>query len=186
MYNEDSFNKHESAWQQFHKSCLGRIVILAAIILLLMLIAIVTRPSEEKIRKETRDNIIELIHDNDSSRQDQVENTFANLAYIFTSHDTLSEDTMWHTFNRFNTLEYRSHTLYSEMRLHNTIHVMGVNCALGFLGMVIPTIEYDDLLLWADIMKKEYQPQQVTISDPVDDYYFGEDPDLDLQYEDKW
>lgn len=186
MQNQDTFNKRESAWQQFHQSCLGRIVILSAIILLLMFVAIVTRPSEEKMKRETRDNIMELIHDNDSTRQDQVENTFANMAYIFTSHDTLDKDTMWATFEKYNSLEYRSHTLFSEMRLHNTIHVMGVNCAVGVLGMVIPTIDYDDLLMWADIMKKEYRQQQVITNEPVEDYYFGEDPDLDLEFEDKW
>ena len=181
--NQDSFNKHESTWQSFHKSCLGRIVIAAIVLLVLLIAASLSRPTEEKMTYETKDNILQLIADNDSSKQDQIDNTFANVGYMFTMRDTLKKDTMWNTFDLYNTLEYKRHAFYSEMILHNTLHVMGKNCAVGFFGLVIPTIEYEDLLLNAGIMRKDYNQKIINEVPVPDEFYFGNDPDLDIEYE---
>ena len=183
--NQDSFKKHDSVWTTFHKSCLGRIVIFIVALLLLMLLSVALRPSEEATMLETRDNIHQLILDNDSTKQDNVDNTLASIAYIFSSADTVPTDTAMHTFDRLNHLEYVNHGLYTEVVLRNTIHVMGKCCSIGLWGMVIPVLTYEDLLLHMDVMRKEYNQKLIEAPKGGEDY-FGSDPNLDQVFEDQY
>ncbi len=186
MYNnQDSFKKHDSVWTTFHKSCLGRIIICVVVILFLMLLSVMLRPSEEKTVLETRDNIHQLILDNDTTKQDDVDNTLASIGYMFSSADSVPTDTVMRTFYHLNKLEYRQHAFYTEVILSNTIHVMGKRCSMGLWGLVIPLVEYEDLLLNADVMRGEYN-QKLIEAPKGGEEYFGSDPNLDQIYEDQF
>ena len=71
--------------EQFYHSCLGKLALAAAAVGVLALIAMLTIPSDEKISKETMDNVRECILQNDTIQSDQIDNTLSNVMRMFTS-----------------------------------------------------------------------------------------------------
>ena len=186
MYNErDSYRTHQSVFSQFKNSCLGRIVILAVILAILALIAVITRPSEEKMREEMTDNIRECIEARDSINTDWIDDAINNVGYIFTNADsTAYGEEVMRSFFAHNQIEYHSHTLFSTTRLYNSFQVQGVLCGIGVFGIVIPTVNFNDFLIRQGTMRKDYN-QPVIRTDMGEDTYLGENPDLGgvFQYE---
>ena len=66
MYRDDNFKQKESVGQAFYHSCLGKLVILAIVIVILLILAIITKPSKVTMIAETTDGILECIENNDS------------------------------------------------------------------------------------------------------------------------
>ena len=63
-------------------------LILAGIILILLIVALFTVPSEEVTRTEMEDNIRECLQDNFEKRLDTADETFNNICRPFTEADT--------------------------------------------------------------------------------------------------
>jgi hypothetical protein len=81
------------------------------------------------------------------------------------------------SFQEHNTLVYHNHLLFSTMHLHNTFQVQGMRCGIGILGIVIPTVNFNDFILKTGTMRKEYN-QPIIRNTIADDDYMGETPDL--------
>ena len=179
MYNErDSYRTHQSIFSQFTHSCLGRIIILAVIMAILSLIAMITRPSEEKMREEMTDNIRECIEARDSLHTDWIDDAINNIGYVFTVADTTAYgDEMMESFFDHNQIEYYNHTLFSTTRLYNSFQVQGVLCGIGVFGLVIPTVNFNDFILRTGPLRKDYN-QPVIHNYVGEDTYMGENPDL--------
>lgn len=180
-----SYRKKESLSNAFWHSCLGRTITYVSIIIVLVILAALSRPSEQLMYEEMTDNIRECIKDNDSITVDWIDGVVNNVAYIFTEADTTVVADAMDTFYEYNTLEYNDHTFFATMRLYNNFNVQGTCCGIGVFGLVIPTLNYNDILLRLDPMRKDYGDQIIhaTIIES-EDPDLGENPDLGaFQYE---
>jgi len=174
-----SYRKRDSLFKEFRQSCLGRLIISVAILAILSLVAWLTKPSEETMRKEMGDNILEWIQQNDSLNTDWIDDAVSNAGFTFTKADTVltpEHKEMMAQFDKHNRLEYRDHTLFATMVIYNSFHIEGKRCGVGLFGLVIPTVNFNDFLLREGPMRKEYN--QPIIKNVGDDEYFGENPDL--------
>jgi hypothetical protein len=179
MHQNDrgSYRNKESLFNEFRHSCLGRIIMTAAILGVIGIIAIITCPSEQTMREEMHDNIRQCIEANDSLTTDWIDDAVNNIGYIFTSADSMANSDAMTNFNKHNTLTYHNHTFFSTMRLYNTFKVQGMRCGIGIFGIVIPTVNFNDFLLRSGPMRKDYN-QPIIRNTYGDDDYMGETPDL--------
>lgn len=178
MFQTDrgSYRNKETLLRQFTHSCLGQLIIIAAVLGLLMLIAHFTRPSDETMVDEMTDNVLQCIEERDSLNNDWTDLVISNARYMFTTSDSTEESQMMKDFNAYgNHLEYNSHALYKTVYLYNNITPAGKRCGIGFMGMVIPMLDFNDMILAKIEMRRDsvMQPYVNTISDSI---YLGEDP----------
>ena len=178
MYQSDrgSYRTQQSVWSMFFHSCMGRITILALVMGVLSIIAILTRPSEEYMRTEMIDNIRQCIESPDSIHTDWIDDAVANIGYIFTEAGPNVDKELLLNFNKYNRMEYFDHTLYSSMRIINNFRPEGIRAGIGVFGIVIPTVNFNDLLLRVGPVRKDYN--HPLIEDVGDEEYFGTTPDL--------
>ena len=177
-----TYNKNASMLEQFYHSCLGKLALAAVAVGVLALIAMLTIPSDEKISKETMDNVRECILQNDTIQSDQIDNTLSNVMRMFTSVPEEAFDrNLAKAIEKYNTLKIYHHTLYSTAYIHNNYRPEGSRVAIGILGMVIPTVNYSDLLLRSTVIRHEKDDPIIQSPQPVnkeDDDDMGEAPDL--------
>lgn len=174
---KNSYRTQQSVAQEFYHSCLGRIVILIAILLVLFVIAVITVPSEAKMQSEMMDDILECIHDNDSIKGDGIDDTIANFGRIFSEADSTEADKeLLEAFNKYNKLEIYRHSFYSTARLRNNLSAEGIRVGVGIFGFVIPTIKYSDIILFVSTFKN-YNKERL-IDPPSQDEYVGENPNI--------
>ena len=157
MYRSDNFKQKESVGQAFYHSCLGKLVILAGVILVLLLVAIITKPSKDSMAAETADGLLECIEDNDSIKGDRIDDYISNFVHIFTKADTsqINKDLMA-GLKKYNRMEIYNRTFFRTAYIHNNVHPEGVRVAWGAFGLVIPTVTYSDLLLYVGKMHGGY------------------------------
>lgn len=173
----NSYRTQQSVAQEFYHSCLGKIVILAVILLVLFVIAVITVPSEKKMQHETMDNILECIHDNDSIKGDGIDDAVANFGRIFTVADSTDADKeVLEAFHKYNKLEIYRHSFYSTARLRNNLSAEGIRVGVGIFGIVIPTVKYSDIILFVSTIKN-YNKERL-IEPPTQDEYVGENPNI--------
>jgi hypothetical protein len=196
MYQSDrgSYRKHETLASMFWHSCLGKLVILAGIIGVLAFIASLTRPSERYMREQMYDNIRQCIESPDSIQTDAIDDAVANFTYIFTSAGPVENKALMARFNQYNRIEYFEHSTYSSLHIFNNFRPEGVRCAIGIFGIVIPTINFNDLLLRTGPVRRDYdselkrkrQEQADSIDEIVDNAVemFFKDPELPNVLED--
>jgi len=174
---KNSYRTQQSVAQEFYHSCLGRIVILIAILLVLFVIAVITVPSEAKMQSEMMDDILECIHDNDSIKGDGIDDTIANFGRIFSEADSTEADKeLLEAFNKYNKLEIYRHSFYSTARLRNNLSAEGIRVGVGIFGFVIPTVKYSDIILFVSTFKN-YNKERL-IDPPSQDEYVGENPNI--------
>ena len=174
---KNSYRTQQSVAQEFYHSCLGRIVILIAILLVLFVIAVITVPSEAKMQSEMMDDILECIHDNDSIKGDRIDDTIANFGRIFSEADSTEADKeLLEAFNKYNKLEIYRHSFYSTARLRNNLSAEGIRVGVGIFGFVIPTVKYSDIILFVSTFKN-YNKERL-IDPPSQDEYVGENPNI--------
>ena len=126
---------------------------------------------------EMMDNIRQCIERNDSLQTDALDDAIANIGYIFTTADSVVNQELMANFKRYNRLEFYDHTLYSSMRVYNNFHIDGIRCGVGIFGIVIPTINFNDLLLRDGPIQTDEGGIRTIDVDGIDPY-FGETPDL--------
>lgn len=181
MYQSDrgSYRKKETLGQQFRHSCLGQIIITAAILGLIMLVAYVTRPSGNTTESEMRDDIRQCIEGRDSLNNDWIDDVVANVGYMFSHADSLKDNAPeMRAFDKYNKVEYFYHPLYSSVYMRNNYIPQGKRIGVGLFGVVIPMLNYNDLLLNEELMRTDTLNQRL-INVNVDSEYLGENPGLE-------
>ena len=178
----EQFNKKTyqspGAVQEFSHSCLGRIIILAVILCVLMVIAAVTRPSDNMMRWQMEDNIHECLQSSDSIQSDFIDDYVSNLGRVFTHADTtLTNTEQWETYKALNTLEIYTHTFYKTAYIRNTVHPEGVRVGFGIFSIVFPTIKYEDLLMNTGVIRGDYGKRLIRDISVPDDY-IGDNPNV--------
>lgn len=176
IHNNENYRTKESLPTMFFQSCLGKITILLVILGIIAIIARITRPTEKTMRTEIMDDIRQCIEAPDSIHSDWIDDAVANIGYAFTNADSVVNYELLATFNRYNRLEYHQHTLFSTMYVFNNFHSEGIRCGIGLFGLVIPTINFNELLLRVGPVRKDYNNK--ILEDTGDTEYFGNTPDL--------
>jgi len=158
MYQADrgTYQKKETVGEMIYHSCLGKLMILAAILGVVMIFAYITCPSTEEMDRQMLDNVRMCIEANDSIKGDWLDDAVRNVGYIFTDADSLDGAESMEAFHKYNRMESTRHGLYSTTRIIHYRAPEGIRIGIGIFGMVIPTLSYDDLLLRVDPLRKDY------------------------------
>ena len=174
-----TYNKKENVAQQFYHSCFGKFVILIGVLAVLALLALITVPSEEKMREEMRDNIRQCIQENDSIQGDQLDDAIGNVLHMFTSADTTALDNEpMANFDKYNKLEIYRHNLFATAYVHNNFRPEGTRVGFGFLGFVIPTVNFNDFLLRVGPIHRDYGDGVIRQTIQYGSDYMGDNPHL--------
>jgi len=164
------FQKKESLGQAFYHSCLGKIIIAVGVLLVLFIIALLTKPSEKQMSRHTYDDILQCIAANDSIRGDGLDDHINNISNAFTeftdSASILPE--YYEALEKYNRLDIHNHLGFRTAYLHNNLHPQGVRIAIGAFGIVYPTVTYSDLLLRVGVMQKKYKDAKIRQINPGD------------------
>ena len=172
--NLGNYRTKETLFGMFYHSCLGKIILLLLFLGLLSVIAFFTRPDEKTVRAEMDDNIRQCIMSPDSLHNDWMDDAVANIGYIFTTADSTVDHELLRNFQKYNRLEYYEHPLYSTMYVYNNFHIEGIRCGIGVLGLVIPTVNFNDLILREGPIRKDYNHPLIEVNT---DEYLGSNPD---------
>ncbi|MBQ9216021.1 MAG: hypothetical protein IJ159_07025 [Prevotella sp.] len=180
MYQSDrgNYKTTESVGKAFTHSCLGKLIILAALIVIGLIIAYFTTPTEKEMTEEMTDNIMQCLQENDSIKGDDIDDNVNNLAFIFTKADTTKiADEVRKAYHMYNRLEIYRHTFYATAHLRNNLHPEGIRVGFGAFGLVIPTVNYKDILLDVGPVHKGYNQKIIpqTITNDVD---LGTNPNI--------
>ena len=101
----------DSAMQQFYRSCLGKVIILAVVSSLLLLIARLTVPGKEYMLGETTDNIRQCIEANINIPADKLDNVVNNMVSTFTHADSLQAEASMKSTNTSSLQHHTSTTI---------------------------------------------------------------------------
>lgn len=176
MFQPDrgDYRKKMSPLRQFTSTCLGQIIIMAAIVGVLLLIAHLTRPDAKTMTEEMNDNVRQWIESRDSLDTDWMDDAVTNISYTFTHAGPNPDKELLKNFNQHNKLTPHVHTFFSTMHIYNTFRSEGERCGIGIFGMVIPTVNFNQYLLHEEPMRGNYNEPLVEPTD--DNEYFGENP----------
>ena len=176
QFNRDTYKK-ETVFQEFYHSCLGKIIILAVLALILFVVGVMTLPTEAAIQAEVYDNVHQCLQDNDSTKNDDLDEFFANIVRTFSEADTtLTNQEALKCYKHYNTVSVFNHTAFSTAYIFNTQNPQGVRVGIGVFGMVVSTLRYSDLVLDLGPVRGEYNERLVPA--PATDEYFGDNPHL--------
>lgn len=169
--------ERESFLQRFYRSCLGKIIILATFTIVMLLIALASKPDKKQMYVETIDNVKQSIAANIKSKEDEVDMIANNIAAFFTHADSADAKEAMVDFFKFNRVVVHEHTFFSTTRIYNNIHPGGTRAGIGIFGTVIPTVKYKDLLLYVGTLRKKYN-QPIIRRSWTSDPDLGSNPDL--------
>ncbi len=172
------YRKKESLAGAFFNSCLGRIIILLGIMGILAIVAYITCPSEQSMREAMDDNIKQCILSNDSTRMDGLDNALSNIGYMLSTAEEEPDKELMVTFRKHNRLEFFDHSTYTTLYVFNAYHAEGIRCGIGIFGLIIPTLNYNDLLMRVEPIRKEYPRKEIPLTNEGDTFIFGDTPDL--------
>ena len=161
QFNRNSYRK-QSLMEEFLHSCLGKLAVLITFLIILLLIAMVTRPSDSMMRWQMEDNIRECLKANDSIQGDVIDDYVDNVGRIFTHADTTKTDKeQWDTYQQHNRMVINHHLGYKTAVVFNNVRPEGIRVGIGIFGSVIPTIKYSDLLMNTGTVRGEYGEQLI-------------------------
>ena len=183
-----NFKKNESPIQAFYHSCLGKIIILIGILIVLFIVALMTKPTQEEMEMEMVDNILQCIQANDSIQGDDIDDQVNNMNSVFSRADTAKiNKELLTSLKKNNKLEIYNHSFFRTAYIINNIHPAGVRVGIGMFSVVYPTVLYKDLLLNVGPMQKKYKDGVIrtgTINNhdlgtnpAVKPYHYQGDPD---------
>ena len=163
---------------QFLKSCLGKIIILVAIIAIILVVAKLTVPSDEEMKFGTLDGVCQCIEKSHGVPGDKSDDIVRNGIATFSHEaDSLRKDTILADFHKFNRVEIYHHTFFSTAYVISNFNSTGARAAIGVFGMVIPTVNFGDFVLRNGPIRKEYN-QKIIRQTISSDTYMGDNPDL--------
>lgn len=176
--NNGSYKKQETAAEAFYHSCLGKLVILAAVLGILFILGVMTKPTNDEMEMEMVDNILQCIDANDSIRGDKIDDYVNNMSNVFSKVDTaqVNKD-LRISLNKNNRMEIYNHSWFRTAYIFNNIHPEGVRVGWGMFGVVYPTVTYEDLLLNVGPMQKKYN-DGVIRSTVIDTHDMGTNPNI--------
>jgi hypothetical protein len=176
--NKSTYKK-QSMTAEFSNSCLGKLIILAAIVIILLIVALITAPSDVEMKTQMQDNIRECLQDNDVKRCDPVDEVFNNIRRPFTEADTTYNDKeKLETFYRNNKLEIYNHTLFSTARVSNNLNPEGLREGIGIFGIVIPFLNYDDFLMTEGNVRGKNNDHIIKDAGVPEEMDYGDNPML--------
>ncbi len=176
--NNGSYKKQETAAEAFYHSCLGKLVILAAVLGILFILGVMTKPTNDEMEMEMVDNILQCIDANDSIRGDKIDDHVNNMSNVFSKVDTaqVNKD-LRISLNKNNRMEIYNHSWFRTAYIFNNIHPEGVRVGWGMFGVVYPTVTYEDLLLNVGPMQKKYN-DGIIRSTVIDTHDMGTNPNI--------
>jgi hypothetical protein len=175
-----NYRTKETLFQAFYHSCLGKLVILAAFMGVLLVIAYLSVPDEETMMAEMNDNIRQCIEANDSIKTDWIDDAVNNIGYIFTHADSIPNQEILNNFEQYNKLEYHRHAFYASTLLHNNFRPEGIRVGIGMFGVVVPTVNFNDFLFKLGPMHRGYDQAPIRSTIIRGGTSFGNDPELGL------
>jgi hypothetical protein len=147
-----SYRTNESAFKSFRHSCLGKIVILLGILVILLVIALITKPSSEKMKREMDDNIKQSLWSRDSINADGMDIFVSNIGHTFSHFDPSIPVTaemryrLDSLFFKYNDTVFYDHTFFQTMYVNNHLGRTPERCGIGVFGLVIPTADFNKFI----------------------------------------
>jgi hypothetical protein len=179
--NKSEYHK-ETLAAEIKKSCLAKVIMLVAVILLLMLSAKLTIPSDEQMMYGTLDGVCQCIQDSHGVPGDKSDDIVRNgIATVSHETDSAKKDTILADFKKFNRVEIYHHTFFSTAYIISNFNSRGARAAVGIFGLVIPTVNFNDFVLRNGPIRKEYN-QRIIKQTITSDTYMGDNPDLGNTY----
>lgn len=176
-----NYRKQETLTHAFTHSCLGRLLMLAVIVGAILVIARLTMPSRQQMIDETLDNVMQCIEANDSIEGDGIDDTILGLGYTFTKADSTKVSMeLMQAFHKYNRIEVYDHAFFRTSYIINNMHPEGSRSGIGFMGIVLPTIAYKDMLLRIGPMHKGYDQKIIQQTIIKGSRSFADDPELGL------
>ena len=162
----------------FMHSCLGKLVILAGILVFLCVIAYLTAPTQDEMASEMEDNVMQCLEENDSIKGDPIDDYVNNIGFVFTESETTKiYPDLIKAYRDLNRMEIYHHPLYSTAYLFNNMHPEGIRVGVGAFGLIVPTLAFKDLLLNVGPMHKGYN-QKIIRSGVIPDNDLGSNPNI--------
>ena len=112
------YKKRQPFIDLFLRSCLGKVIIIAAVTGLVMLAASTTVPSKAKMEQELTDDIEQCIEECQGNAADISDDIVRNTMSVFTHADSIPEKEM-DTFWKHNRIEIYPHTFFTTAHLYN-------------------------------------------------------------------
>lgn len=179
--NKSEYHK-ETLAAEIKKSCLAKVIMLVAVMLLLMLTAKLTIPSDEQMMYGTLDGVCQCIQDSHGVPGDKSDDIVRNgIATVSHETDSAKKDTILADFKKFNRVEIYHHTFFSTAYIISNFNSRGARAAVGIFGLVIPTVNFNDFVLRNGPIRKEYN-QRIIKQTITSDTYMGDNPDLGNTY----
>ena len=179
--NKSEYHK-ETLAAEIKKSCLAKVIMLVAVMLLLMLSAKLTIPSDEQMMYGTLDGVCQCIQDSHGVPGDKSDDIVRNgIATVSHETDSAKTDTILADFKKFNRVEIYHHTFFSTAYIISNFNSRGARAAVGIFGLVIPTVNFNDFVLRNGPIRKEYN-QRIIKQTITSDTYMGDNPDLGNTY----
>ena len=179
--NKSEYHK-ETLAAEIKKSCLAKVIMLVAVMLLLMLSAKLTIPSDEQMMYGTIDGVCQCIQDSHGVPGDKSDDIVRNgIATVSHETDSAKKDTILADFKKFNRVEIYHHTFFSTAYIISNFNSRGARAAVGIFGLVIPTVNFNDFVLRNGPIRKEYN-QRIIKQTITSDTYMGDNPDLGNTY----
>lgn len=179
--NKSEYHK-ETLAAEIKKSCLAKVIMLVAVMLLLMLTAKLTIPSDEQMMYGTLDGVCQCIQDSHGVPGDKSDDIVRNgIATVSHETDSAKKDTILADFKKFNRVEIYHHTFFSTAYIISNFNSHGARAAVGIFGLVIPTVNFNDFVLRNGPIRKEYN-QRIIKQTITSDTYMGDNPDLGNTY----
>ena len=173
-----NYKSDDTVKDAFLHSCLGKLVILAGIVAMLLVLAYFTAPTEQEMMTEMDDNVMQCLEENDSIRGDVIYDYVNNLGSVFTAADTTQiVPDLIKAYRKLNRMEVYHHSLYSTAYIFNNMHPEGVRIGFGAFGIIVPTVTYKDLLLDVGPMHKGYN-QKIIQTGVIPDTDLGSTPNI--------
>lgn len=182
--NRSTYRK-DSLSEKIMHSCMLRLLIALTIIIVLAFIAHITVPSEEKMERETIDNVRQCLKASHGVAADFADNIVNNVSATLSvadTTDTIIADLMT-DFMMYNRLETHQHYLYSTTRVYNNYNPNGKRISVGVFGTVVSTMNFRDFVMRAGRMRKEYNQKIIKTDIIKGDDYMGDNPDLSNTFE---
>ena len=180
--DNESFRTKESAFKQFRRTCLGKIVILGAVIVFLLIIAFFTNPSSQRMQREMWDNIRQSIESDDPSELDAIDVFINNIGYTFSSADSVENKevcALWRATEDFHDTVFHRGAFWTTMEVRTGVEPEC--CGIGIFGLVIPTANFKRFIP-KDAPRGEYGEQLIQQSTEPEEL-FGDTPVDIFRYE---
>lgn len=174
--------------QKLLSSKSGRIIFACVVLFFILVFVYISTPTKKEMIRETTDNAMQCIEDNNGYKGDATDDFVHNLGYMFSEADTTTIDPeVLETYHKYNQLVAHRHLFYSTAYIQNNKHHEGTRVSVGFLGFVFSTIQYSDLILDVEPVHKGYEQKLLdatTVQEAdlgtnpnVTEYHWGGDPD---------